>query len=71
MMSTKPHAYGISLIVFYLSGSRATKAGKELKANLEEGHEREGNEGAGYRNAWQVLCNSCTAFGAACAWKLV
>ena len=45
MMSVKLSAFGVALIVFYLTGSRATKVGKALKQKLEEGHTE-----AGYRN---------------------
>lgn len=48
-LSTKLRVFGISLIVFYAIGSRATRVGKALKAKLEEG-----NDGAGYRTAFQV-----------------
>lgn len=51
LMSVEVSAFGITLIVFYLIGSRATKYGKERKMALEEGHE---HEGGGMRNAWQV-----------------
>lgn len=64
MMSVPLRAFGVTLIVFYLVGSRATKAGKELKARLEEGHEE-----AGYRSATQVLCNSLPAFVASILWS--
>ncbi|KAH9919436.1 integral membrane protein DUF92-domain-containing protein [Amylocystis lapponica] len=64
MLSVPLRAFGVSLIVFYLIGSRATKVGKRLKATLEEGHEE-----AGYRNAAQVLCNSFSAFLASAAWS--
>lgn len=63
MMSCRERAFGVSLIVFYLVGSRATKVGKSLKATLEEGHQE-----AGCRTAWQVLCNSFTAFFASILW---
>jgi len=63
MMSVPLKAFGVSLIVFYLVGSKATKAGKERKAALEEGHQAAGN-----RNAVQVLCNSFSAFLAALLW---
>jgi hypothetical protein len=40
--------------------------GKSLKATLEEGfHE------AGYRSAWQVLCNSFAAFIATVIWSVL
>ena len=65
MMTIPLRVFGASLIVFYLAGSRATKVGKQLKAQLEEGH-----KGAGYRNATQVLCNSLSAFIAAIFWSV-
>jgi uncharacterized membrane protein len=49
MMAVPLRAFGVSCIVFYLLGSRATKAGKKLKSELEAGHASEG-----YRNGWQV-----------------
>ena len=64
MMSVPLVAFGVSLIVFYLTGSRATKVGKALKHKLEEGH-----QDAGYRNAAQVLCNSLSAATAALLWS--
>ncbi|CAL1703086.1 unnamed protein product [Somion occarium] len=64
MLAVPLRSFGVSLIVFYLVGSKATKAGKELKAKLEDGH-----QAAGYRNATQVLCNSLSAFLAAVLWS--
>ncbi|KAI0074708.1 hypothetical protein K474DRAFT_1513940 [Panus rudis PR-1116 ss-1] len=64
MFNLRLRAFGVALVVFYLTGSKATKVGKELKAKLEEGHQE-----AGYRNAAQVLCNSFSAFVAALLWK--
>lgn len=64
MMAVPLRAFGVSLIVFYLAGSRATKVGKQLKAQLEDGHQE-----AGYRSAAQVLCNSASAFAASLAWS--
>lgn len=49
MMSVKLRMFGVGLIVFYLSGSRATKFGKATKRKLEDTR----NE-AGYRTAFQV-----------------
>lgn len=49
LLSTKLRVFGVSLIIFYGVGSRATRVGKSLKATLEDG-----NDGAGYRNAFQV-----------------
>ena len=64
MMAVPLIAFGVSLIVFYLTGSRATKVGKALKNKLEEGH-----QDAGYRNAAQVLCNSLSAAIVALLWS--
>ena len=64
MMSVPLSVFGIALIVFYLTGSRATKVGKALKQRLEEGHTE-----AGYRNAAQVFCNSLSAAVAALLWS--
>jgi uncharacterized membrane protein len=64
MMASRLNTFGVSLIVFYLVGSRATKMGKALKSKLEDGHQE-----AGYRSAWQVLCNSFTAFVASLVWN--
>jgi len=49
MMSVKLRVFGVGLIVFYLSGSRATKFGKAVKSKLEDT-----SETAGYRSAFQV-----------------
>lgn len=57
--------FAVSLIVFYLIGSRATKVGKGQKKSLEEGY-----EDAGYRTGWQVLCNSLSAFVASVLWSI-
>jgi len=62
-MSVPFRGFGVSLIVFYLTGSRVTKVGKQLKGNLEEGHDENG-----YRSAWQVLSNSFAAVVAGCLW---
>ncbi|KAG8899913.1 hypothetical protein FRC00_000683 [Tulasnella sp. 408] len=66
IMAAPLKAFGISLIVFYLTGSRATKVGKERKASLEEGHME-----AGYRDGWQVLSNSFTALIASTLWSIL
>ncbi|OSD02188.1 hypothetical protein PYCCODRAFT_1368246 [Trametes coccinea BRFM310] len=63
-LSVPLRTFGIALIIFYLAGSRATKVGKTLKKQLEEGH-----QDAGYRNAAQVLCNSLTAALTAVLWS--
>lgn len=49
MMSVPLRGFGVSLIVFYLIGSRVTKTGKQLKGKLEEGHDMNG-----YRSGWQA-----------------
>ena len=54
-MSVPLRIFGVTLIAFYLAGSRATKIGKARKGALEEGHEE-----AGYRNVWQVCWLSVT-----------
>jgi len=64
MLSPPLRSLGISLIIFYLVGSRATKVGKSRKAQLEEGHQE-----AGYRNATQVFCNSFSALIATLLWS--
>jgi hypothetical protein len=64
MLSPPLKSFGISLIVFYLVGSRATKFGKSRKAQLEEGHQE-----AGYRSANQVFCNSFSAMVATLIWS--
>ena len=64
MLSPPLKSFGISLIIFYLVGSRATKVGKSRKAELEEGHQE-----AGYRSANQVCCNSFSALLATLLWS--
>ena len=63
MMAVRLRTFGVSLIAFYLVGSKATKVGKELKARLEEGHQEAGN-----RTGMQVLCNAFSAFVASLVW---
>jgi len=65
-MSAKLNTFGVSLIAFYLLGSRATKFGRQRKQQLEQGNHA---SGAGYRNASQVLCNALTATLGAAAWQ--
>ncbi|KAF8699697.1 hypothetical protein RHS03_07058, partial [Rhizoctonia solani] len=62
-MSVPLRGFGVSLIVFYLTGSKVTKVGKQIKGKLEEGHDVNG-----YRSGWQVLSNSFTALVASCLW---
>lgn len=65
MLSLPLRTPGISLIAFYLMGSRATKAGQHRKATLEEGNDV---AGAGYRTAAQVFSNSASALIATLFW---
>ncbi|CAK5262985.1 unnamed protein product [Mycena citricolor] len=58
--------WGISLILFYLIGSRATKYRKQKKRTLEAGY-----HDAGYRSGWQVLSNSFSALVACSAWNIL
>ncbi|PWN34079.1 uncharacterized protein FA14DRAFT_124988 [Meira miltonrushii] len=77
-------AFGITLIAFYLTGSRATKVGHQIKQLLEiESHhiaKAKGNESnakkhksaqGGQRDAWQVLCNSFVSATAALLFRLL
>jgi hypothetical protein len=64
MCAVQLRTFAVSLIGFYLLGSRATKVGKHVKRKLEEGYE----VGA-KRNAFQVVCNSATAFVASIMWS--
>lgn len=73
-LSPRVHTFGIALLVFYLTGSRATRVGAQIKATLEEGHASSHDDGTekgagGYRGARQVLCNSATACIAATLWE--
>jgi len=63
IMSAPLRVFGVTLIVFYLVGSKVTRFGYERKKLVEEGHHVGGN-----RNAWQVLCNSFTAMVIVCFW---
>jgi len=49
IMAVQLKAFGVSCIVFYLVGSKATKVGKNLKGQLEADH-----TAAGSRTGWQV-----------------
>ncbi|KIJ37584.1 hypothetical protein M422DRAFT_231645 [Sphaerobolus stellatus SS14] len=64
MMAVQLRIFGVSLLVFYLIGSRATKVGKKLKGQLEADHAAEG-----YRNIWQVISNAFSAFIASILWS--
>ncbi|KAF8321358.1 hypothetical protein DL93DRAFT_2093979 [Clavulina sp. PMI_390] len=71
LMSVPLRVFGVTMIIFYLAASRAplqaTKVGHSLKKKLSE----DGNEEAGYRNAWQVLCNSFSALVAGTIWSVL
>ncbi|KAG6373576.1 integral membrane protein DUF92-domain-containing protein [Boletus reticuloceps] len=82
VMSTHVRAIGVSLVVFYLVGSKATKR-RSLHALLPrqwldkhtEGKQRKaqleaGYQGSGYRTGWQVLCNSLAAVVACVIWSV-
>ncbi|KAF8634316.1 hypothetical protein AX15_000977 [Amanita polypyramis BW_CC] len=65
IMASPVKAFGIGLIAFYFTGSRATRYGKKKKAQVEEGYHE-----AGYRSSWQVLCNSICALIATTLWNI-
>lgn len=65
MLGAEVKAFGVTLLVFYFIGSRATRVGKDLKKKYEDSV----REGAGQRDAFQVLCNSLPAFIACLTWK--
>ncbi|KAF8195621.1 integral membrane protein DUF92-domain-containing protein [Mycena galopus ATCC 62051] len=65
MFSGSLKLWGVSLIGFYLLGSRATKYGKQRKRKLEAGYHDYGN-----RSGWQVLSNSFSAAVACSAWNI-
>ncbi|KAG7094917.1 hypothetical protein E1B28_005723 [Marasmius oreades] len=58
--------FGVACVVFYLTGSRATKFGKQKKAKLEDGYHE-----AGYRSGWQVLSNAFSAVVACLLWNIL
>ncbi|KAK7061949.1 integral membrane family protein [Favolaschia claudopus] len=66
MFSGSLKLWGVSLIGFYLLGSRATKYGKQKKAKLEAGYHDYGN-----RSGWQVLSNSFSAAVACAVWNVL
>ncbi|KDQ30335.1 hypothetical protein PLEOSDRAFT_1037635 [Pleurotus ostreatus PC15] len=83
MMNVKVRAVGVSLIVFYLTGSRATKCTyyvwpvarpTDLMVCADGKQKKklleDGYEEAGYRSGWQVLCNSVWALIASIAWTV-
>ena len=51
---------GVTLLTFYLTGSKLTKVGANVKAKLEEGYVESGNRGAP-----QVI--ACSLIGVVCA----
>ncbi|KAJ8081858.1 hypothetical protein PM082_007704 [Marasmius tenuissimus] len=58
--------FGVACVVFYLTGSRATKYGKQQKAKIEDGYHE-----AGYRTGWQVLSNAFSAVVACLLWNVL
>ncbi|KAL0571985.1 hypothetical protein V5O48_009987 [Marasmius crinis-equi] len=58
--------FGVACVVFYLTGSRATKFGKQKKAQLEDGYHE-----AGYRTGWQVVSNAFSAVIACLLWNVL
>ncbi|MCO5566024.1 hypothetical protein L7F22_019699 [Adiantum nelumboides] len=71
-------AFGITLLVFYLTGSRATKVGHKIKQLLEiESNDigktdlKHKSAQGGQRDAWQVLCNSFVSASAALLFRLL
>lgn len=58
--------FGVGILVFYLGGSRATKYGKKIKAQLEDGYHE-----AGYRTGWQVMSNGFSAVIASILWNIL
>ncbi|CAO1626441.1 unnamed protein product [Sympodiomycopsis kandeliae] len=65
--------FGITLIVFYLVGSRITKVKADIKAKLEreEGDHTAHKSGkGGGRDAWQVMCNGLTGCIASVLFRL-
>ncbi|KAI4294532.1 hypothetical protein K525DRAFT_368036 [Schizophyllum commune Loenen D] len=65
MLSSTIWAFGVSLIAFYLIGSRATKFGKATKRRFESAYHE-----YGYRTGWQVISNSFSALVALPGWVL-
>ncbi|KAE8258971.1 hypothetical protein A4X13_0g1326 [Tilletia indica] len=76
--------FGVLLLVFYLTGSRATKVKADVKARLEReavttSDRADGGKGVhnhkahagGQRDAMQVLCNSITGFASAVLFRLL
>ncbi|KZV88632.1 hypothetical protein EXIGLDRAFT_678735 [Exidia glandulosa HHB12029] len=64
LMHAHTKAFGLAMLVFFFTGSKATRMGKARKARLEDGHTEAGN-----RNARQVLCNSLPAVVATVLWS--
>ncbi|KAF9269395.1 hypothetical protein L218DRAFT_265238 [Marasmius fiardii PR-910] len=58
--------FGVACVVFYLTGSRATKFGKQRKAQFEDGYHE-----AGYRSGWQVISNAFSALVACLLWNIL
>ncbi|EJD39097.1 hypothetical protein AURDEDRAFT_116284 [Auricularia subglabra TFB-10046 SS5] len=64
LIHAQTKAFGAAMLVFFFTGSKATRMGKERKAKLEDGHAIAGN-----RNGRQVLCNSFPAIVATVLWS--
>jgi hypothetical protein len=64
MCAVRLRTFAVSLVGFYLIGSRATKVGKDTKRKLEEGYDV-----GSQRGAFQVICNSFAAFLGSVVWN--
>ncbi|CCA69894.1 hypothetical protein PIIN_03834 [Serendipita indica DSM 11827] len=65
MLSTPLHVFGITLLVLYFVGSRATRVGKAHKVKMEEG----AKVGLGARDAVQACLATPPAFIACLLWR--
>ncbi|KAK4056377.1 hypothetical protein OIO90_002520 [Microbotryomycetes sp. JL221] len=69
--------FGVALLMFYLSGSRATKYKARLKASLEDDHHAAGptttttTKPGGNRSATQVACNAWLGTACAVVWRFM
>ncbi|KAI5890654.1 uncharacterized protein SCHCODRAFT_02547695 [Schizophyllum commune H4-8] len=66
MLSSTIWAFGVSLIAFYLIGSRATKCKWDVVRRLESAYHE-----YGYRTGWQVISNSFSALVACVLWNAI
>ncbi|GAA99393.1 hypothetical protein E5Q_06090 [Mixia osmundae IAM 14324] len=74
-LANQLRTFGVLLIVFYLSGSRATKTKAAVKAKLEDQHgpastAKATTSLAGNRDAVQVLCNGLVGALASLSWQI-